>query len=323
MIDLSVLICTHNPRPHYLCRVLDALRHQSLQLHRWELLVIDNASYEPLTTELCDVSWHPHARIIREDELGLSVARRRGMRTSSANLLVFVDDDNVLESDYLSRALEISEKWPVLGVWGSGCILPEFELTPPDYLKEFLNELALRDIDRAQWSNVFPPFDAKPWGAGLCVRSNVAAKYCQLDEESVIRISDRVGTSVLAAGDVEIGFVAASLGLGRGLFPELKLTHLIPKERLSEDYFIRIREGWQISDWLLAYKWQGIFPPSPFASLGVLSILKNLLINRGIYRRMYLAGLRANMKARAIVRASVARKCSSADTSERNGGGIV
>jgi hypothetical protein len=222
--------------------------------------------------------------------------------------LVFVDDDNVLESNYLTKALQISQDWPLIGVWGSGWILPEFEIPPPDYLNEFLGELALREINNAQWSNVFPPFDAKPWGAGLCVRSKLAAEYGRLDEKSVIRISDRVGRSVLAAGDVEIGFVAASLGLGRGLFPELKLKHLIPRERLSEDYFVRIREGWQISDWLLAYKWQGIFPPSPFTVFGVLSILKNALINRGIHRRMYFAGVRAKVKARAIIRTGVARR---------------
>jgi glycosyltransferase involved in cell wall biosynthesis len=308
MIDVSVIICTHNPRPHYLSRVLDALRHQTLSLDRWELLLIDNASHKPLTSETWDLSWHPRARIIREDELGVAVARQRGMRDSSANLLVFVDDDNILDSNYLSEAVKIGHEWPLLGVWGSGCMLPEFEIPPPDNLKEFLGELSLREIKKPQWSNVFPPIDAKPYGAGLCVRADVAAEYCRLDKESVIRMTDRVGKAVLAAGDVEIGFVASSLGRGRGLFPELKLMHLIPRERLSEDYLVRIREGWQTSDFLLEYKWQGTLPASPFASLGTLSIFKNLLIKRGIHRRMYVAELRAKVKARAIVAASVSRR---------------
>jgi glycosyltransferase involved in cell wall biosynthesis len=43
-MDLSVVICTRNPRPKSLRRVLQALSHQTLPLNRWELLVIDNAS---------------------------------------------------------------------------------------------------------------------------------------------------------------------------------------------------------------------------------------------------------------------------------------
>jgi glycosyltransferase involved in cell wall biosynthesis len=303
-VEASVIVCTHNPRPHYLRRVLEALRKQTAPTKKWELLLIDNASRAPLTLATCDISWHAHARIIREDELGLSSARRRGMRESSADLLVFVDDDNILNSNYLSEAVRINQEWPLLGVWGSGSICPEFEVLPPDDLEEFLGDLALREIKAPQWSNVFPCIDTIPWGAGLCVRAKVAAEYCRLDEGSALRISDRVGEALLSAGDVELSYVACSLGLGRGLFPELKLTHLMPKERLSEDYLVRIREGARTSDWLLQYKWQGVSPPFPFSPFGLLSVLKQILINRGIYRRMYLAELRAKLKARGIITVS-------------------
>jgi hypothetical protein len=46
-------------------RVLDALKAQTLPKEQWELLLIDNASKEPLA-ESWDLSWHPHARHIRE-----------------------------------------------------------------------------------------------------------------------------------------------------------------------------------------------------------------------------------------------------------------
>src|SRR5450759_5157394 len=78
-MEISVIICTHNPRPHYFSRVLAALRSQTLPMVHWELLVIDNASQEPLTSDTYDLSWHPYARLVREEELGLSAARIRGM----------------------------------------------------------------------------------------------------------------------------------------------------------------------------------------------------------------------------------------------------
>ena len=105
MSQATVVICTHNPRPHYLSRVLYALRAQTLPPEEWELLLIDNASNNPLTAGKYDLSWHPCARHVREEELGLAWARLRGMHEAAANLLVFVDDDNVLDVNYLREAI--------------------------------------------------------------------------------------------------------------------------------------------------------------------------------------------------------------------------
>src|SRR5882672_7306824 len=101
MIEVSVIICTHNPRPHYLVRALNALRAQTLSFDRWEFLLVDNASKEPVA-ETYDISWHPNARHVLEQELGLAPARRRGMREATCDLFIFVDDDNVLDPEYLS-----------------------------------------------------------------------------------------------------------------------------------------------------------------------------------------------------------------------------
>jgi len=62
---ISVIICTHNPRPDYFSRVLAALRQQTLPLSEWELLVIDNQSAEPIAGRL-NLTWHPAAQVIRE-----------------------------------------------------------------------------------------------------------------------------------------------------------------------------------------------------------------------------------------------------------------
>ena len=146
--------------------------------------------------------------------------------------------------------------------------------------------------------------EAMPWGAGLCIRRNVAASYRQYWKQSLIHIPDRSGKALVSGGDVEISYVAYSLGLGMGLFPELKLNHLIPKERVAEDYFVRLRDGIALSDNLLAYKWQRKLPPNYLSFFGLLGILNNLLVYRGIHRRIYLAWVRAAISARRLITAS-------------------
>ena len=136
MSAVSVIICSHNPREDYLRRVLDALKAQTLPAKDWELLLIDNASKEPLAKRV-DLSWHPNARHIREDKVGLTHARLRGIAESKLDLLVFVDDDNVLRADYLQAALKINAAWPQLGAWGGSCV-PEFETEPSAEMRPWL-----------------------------------------------------------------------------------------------------------------------------------------------------------------------------------------
>jgi glycosyltransferase involved in cell wall biosynthesis len=306
MLELSVIICAHNPRPHYLHRVLDALRSQTLPKSQWELLLIDNSSSTPLRAQW-NVSWHPNGRHCLEREVGLSAARQRGIRESSGTVLVFVDDDNVLDADYLSTALSIGKEWSILGTWGSGATIPEFERQPPETVKALLPYLALRDADAPRWGNV-PVDESTPWGAGLCVRREIAEAYCHLNEQSELKITDRKGKSLLSCGDLEISYVARRRGFGCGVFPELKLVHLIPKERLSTNYLLNLCQASHTSYLLLTYKWSGSVPNYPFRPRALLSVLKNWLTRRGVDRRRYFADLRAVIEARRLIAASRAQR---------------
>ena len=101
--------------------------------------------------------------------------------------------------------------------------------------------------------------------------------------------------------DTEISFVCCSRGLGIGIFPELKLTHLIPQRRVSEDYIVRFAEGICISNFLLQYKWQHIIPQSPFSIKTLLSVLKTILLYRGVDREIRFAWVRGLVKAKRII----------------------
>jgi len=304
MFDASVIVCTHNPRRDYLRQVLKALSLQTLPKSQWELILVDNASDIPVASAV-DVSFHPNARHLTESELGIAVARQRGIREASSDLVVFVDDDNVLEPNYLSEAVRIKNGWPALGVWGAGAIIPRFECEPVGYSQNLVPYLALREINRPQWGNVFPCQQATPWGAGICVRGAIAVAYCDLYGRSEIQIASRRGKDILMSGeDVEISYVACEQGSGMGIFPQLRLLHLIPKEHVRLDYLLKIFEGTRTSDLLLAYKWNGSLPRSPLRPRGLLSIIKNVITRRGIERRKYLADLRALISARKIIRSA-------------------
>src|SRR6266550_1021940 len=129
--QISVVTCSHNPRSDYLEQVIEALKSQTLDKQDWEYLLIDNASDEPLTQRV-NLSWQPNARHVREEKLGLTHARLCGISEARGDILVFVDDDNVLDADYLQQALRIADEWSILGAFG-GQVRASFEEMPADW----------------------------------------------------------------------------------------------------------------------------------------------------------------------------------------------
>lgn len=299
-MDLSVIVCAHNPRMDYLERVLAALRAQTLSPDRWELLVIDNHSAPPLKDRI-DLTWHPHGCCHVEDDLGLTPARLRGICDSRAALVVFVDDDNVLAANYLEETLAVAREFPALGVWG-GHITAEFEAQPPECTREFVKGFAVQHVNRDTWACCWPPaYQALPCGAGMTVRREVATRYAADVRRSPLRLGlDRKGPHLTAAGDTDLAFTALKCGLGMGKFTRLRLTHLIPANRLQPDYQARSVEGMSYS-WVLLTYVHGLGLPADTLPRRLYSMLRALR-RSGFARTACLAELRGTRRALCDVR---------------------
>jgi len=265
VIPLSVLIPAHNPRPDWLARVLAALQAQTLPREQWELILIDNASREPLAASV-DLAWHPAARVVREEKLGSSHARLRGVREAQGDLLVFVDDDNVLDPNFLQRAWQIQRDQPRVGVFGPGQIVAEFETEPARSLRPYLWILAQRHETAVRLSEARQNNPCLPVGAGLCIRRPLALAYAQAIEGDEIRLMfGRTGSGLLSCEDHDMATFATHQGFAAGIFPELRLTHLIAAHRLGEAYLLQLYEGNALSHTLLDRLWKN--PPAPPAPL--------------------------------------------------------
>lgn len=303
-VKISVIVPCHNPRLDYFGRVLEALKAQSLSLEAWELVVIDNASDPPLV-DWADVSWHPHGRIVREETLGLTPARLRGFAESSGNLILMADDDNVLAPDYIEQSCRIADKLPQLGAFG-GSIEPDFDEPPAAWTKPYWQHIAIRPVSRSVWSNDINHWESTPSGAGMCVRRTVALHYRDaLRHNPMRRALDRTGSSLVSGGDTDIAWTACSMGMGMGCFTELRLTHLIPPQRLSQDYLVRMFEGKGYSGTILNALWKRADPEAPYE--GYLNLLKagfSRLWTNWKARRFQSARRRGMAKARCKLVAS-------------------
>ena len=243
-------------------RVLQAIESQTLPKEKWELLLIDNGSSKPLASEW-NLSWQPNARHIREEELGLTPARIRGIREAHGENLIFVDDDNVLSADYLSVALDLLDTHPWIGALG-GSTIGEFETQPENWWKGRLENLAILEVKKRAWAclagmdsiNLF-----MPCGAGMVIRKQAASGWAENVAKDLLRIRlGRKGNSLTGYDDIDMVLFVCSMGLAIGRFPELSLTHMIPSARLQKGYFIKLTEGNATSSTIFRYVREGILP---------------------------------------------------------------
>jgi glycosyltransferase involved in cell wall biosynthesis len=246
---ISVIICTHNPRRDYLQSVLNALARQTLPFHAWELLVIDNASETAIAAEW-SIDWHPHGQIIREDKVGLTAARLCGFQAAQGEVLVFVDDDNLLNETYLLDVQRVFQQHPQMGAIG-GKSLPQFEITPEPWMAEFYKVLAIRDFGnfvqvseawRSDEPMIYPDF--APAGIGLAIRREVFGAYVAQMQDDVARLAlGRTGKQLTSGEDNDIVLTVMREGWRVGYFPSLEVVHLIAANRLERDYLARLNEA--------------------------------------------------------------------------------
>jgi glycosyltransferase involved in cell wall biosynthesis len=243
---ITVVIPTRNPHPGRLTCTLAGLAAQTLPWTAWDTILVDNGS-EPALPDTMLATLPSAKRVVREANIGLTPARLAGIRAAQGDVLVFVDDDNVLDPGCLATVAECFDARPSLGAAG-GAVVPEWESPPPDWTREFHGLLALRDLGPetkiAKGGPQAPWPDFAPVGAGLAVRRNYALAYAQAVERDPRRRQlDRSGVSLASGGDNDLVFTTLHAGGDVGYFPNLRLRHLIPASRLEPAYLARLNRG--------------------------------------------------------------------------------
>ena len=255
-LAVTVILPTHNPNRGRLLATLRGLRAQTLPADRWETVLVDNASADFPRPEDYAAAAPANLRVVAEERLGLTAARRAGIAAAAGALVVLVDDDNVLDPGYLAEAVALFAREAELGAAG-GRSVGEFERPPAPWLAEFYPLLALRDPgdspELARWPRdgtsprAYPA--CAPIGAGMVLRREAALTWARALGDSPARAGlDRTGEQLVSGGDNDIVMTALENGWAVGYFPTLSLRHLIPASRLEPAYLGRlnraIRKSW-------------------------------------------------------------------------------
>ncbi|MBW4599325.1 MAG: glycosyltransferase [Calothrix sp. FI2-JRJ7] len=159
--SLTVAICTKD-RPDNLTRCLNSLLKLQEKSY-FEILVVDNAPSDQRTQNV--VAALPTVRYVREPKPGLDFARNLAISTATGEILAYIDDDVVVDRQWLDGLKEAWAENPDADAF-TGLILP-FEL---DTEAQILFELAggfRRGFEKIRYGQVLPGNELYPCGSGI------------------------------------------------------------------------------------------------------------------------------------------------------------
>jgi glycosyltransferase involved in cell wall biosynthesis len=230
-MKLSVIICTYNGGAR-LGEVLHCLSaQQGLASDAWELLIVDNASTDGTSELLPQLTqaFPATVRLLNESTPGKAHALRTAFQTARGEYFCIVDDDNLLDPDYLAKGVQFLDEYSDAALI-AGRTLPKFpdNVCPPaDFEERYAAFLACRDKgDQLIWGET-------PAGAGQMGRTFLMRGIYQ---HIGTRLEDRVGDGVGCCEDLEKGEICKRLGWRTAHVPTLRLQHVMSARRLTPDY---------------------------------------------------------------------------------------
>jgi glycosyltransferase involved in cell wall biosynthesis len=239
---VSVIICCYNSASRLKSTLYHIAKQQLVLDSGYELIIVDNASHDD-TQQVALAEWDklsvPHIplKIVTEPVPGLSNARKKGMAEATYDYLIFCDDDNWLESDYLSfvfRFFEQHQSVAILGGWATPVI--EDKVIPPVWFNKFYGNYATGPQSAGVNINM-----GAVYGAGMAIRKSVVQSSAYRKMPDIL--SDRQGKNLTAGGDSELCFKVRLLGYQIAYSDQLKLKHYLPGERLNWDYLKKLNKG--------------------------------------------------------------------------------
>jgi glycosyltransferase involved in cell wall biosynthesis len=233
LMKYSVIIPTYN-RAADLRGTLESLAGLTPE-GAWEVIVVDNNSNDDTraVVEQAQPQFPVNLRYLFEKEQGRCAALNSGIRAAHGAVIVTTDDDVRVAADWLDQAAEALDTYQcdyvggkVLPIWGGA--RPRWL---PDHAGRPWSVIALLDHGDAPLE-----FDQRhvPLGVNLAFRQECFLRAGLWDN----RVGRKAGT-LLGQEVREWGIRARAAGL-RGFYaPSMVVRHIIPKERLTKDYFRR------------------------------------------------------------------------------------
>ena len=195
MNGISVIICCFNSASRLPQTMKYVAAQEVTDKIAWEIILVNNASTDN-TTEVAMYEWQKYNKTIPftitdQPIRGLTAAREKGIKEAKFDYLLFCDDDNWLNSDYIEIAFECMEKRKDVGIIG-GCSSGSFEIPEPFWFQTFSQSYVVeRPLKESGYLPVTREYLA---GAGMIIRKQLLSAMKDVGFTPIL--TDRIGNGM-------------------------------------------------------------------------------------------------------------------------------
>jgi glycosyltransferase involved in cell wall biosynthesis len=227
---VTVAICTWN-RANLLDQTLTRMRELRIPDGlEWELLVVNNNCTDDTDEVVGRHVPHLPIRLLHEPTPGKAHATNLVLEQSRGELILWTDDDVLVDPDWLKAYVAAARQWPEASYFG-GAIEPWFEVNPPTWVLANLRLLEAMFAIKSGGGESRPIGEREfPWGANFATRKNV------FDDVAFEPGLGPAGTSEIRGEEVALVSELRKRG-HRGIWVcDARVKHFIPRYRLGRPY---------------------------------------------------------------------------------------
>ena len=243
----SIIVCCFNSEKR-IGKTLEYLSKLELNSLLCEIILVDNNSRDR-TVNIAKEKWASmnapfDLKIVYEKKSGLTYARKKGIDFANFDYIIFCDDDNWLQENYLQVAFKYLQENTLIGILGGRSEAADKTILP-DWFEKYqycyaVGSPHLTDIDITEEGQI--------WGAGMVSRRNLLLQI--FDEDFPFLCTDRKENNLSSGGDDEICMRVVLLGYRLFHVHELFFFHDINSERLTLEKLNSLFSGFRYSGYV-------------------------------------------------------------------------
>lgn len=229
MPDISVIMCTYN-RSAILARSLQQMCAMDFTGVSVEIIVADNNSTDNTREVVDGFRQRLPIQYCFEPVQGQNAARNAALRVAAGDLLLFTDDDILVNEDWLREWSRGVGRWPKHDLFG-GAILPEWPGEVPGYLADLpFRDMAYCILDPQQEEGPFAKDG--PWSGNLGIRHTVFRQQgCRFNQE----VGPRPGDYIMGS-ESELLLRLKKAGHVPIFLPRVGVRHVISESQLTPQW---------------------------------------------------------------------------------------
>lgn len=206
---------------------LRSLARLKFPKEKYEIILVDNNPENPKRIPISGKKGVPKLKTVFEETAGLARSRNRGIDESSGEFIAFIDDDALIDENYLSAAQMAIGKHPEISIFG-GPIYPFYIDKKPFWFKDEYESRFWGENERTLKSE--ETFS----GSNMIINRDLFVRFGKFRTSLGMR-----GRELSLGEETEFFTRLKKRGIELLYIPHMKVKHLVHSDKMTVSYQLK------------------------------------------------------------------------------------